>query len=625
MCGIVGFFDRKNTTTQRTLEAMMASLRHRGPDAEGFYLDQIESSQVGLGHRRLSVIDISDHANQPMSFDYLTIVYNGEVYNFKEIRDKLIKENYFFTTNGDTEVILKAFHKWGVQSINLFRGMFSFCIVDKKNKKSYLVRDRVGVKPLYFYQNHSIFLFSSEMKAFYAHPLFKKSISEKSLQFYLHYGYMGQDQAIFDRTQKVKPGHYIEYDFLKNEWSERSYWNLTDFYHAPKFDFNETQSIQQLHELLIDSFSLRMVSDVPVGVFLSGGIDSSLIAAILQKNSSEKLNTFTIGFGNKNFDESHHARKIAEHLGTEHHEKMCSSNEAEKIIEQLPLIYDEPFADISAIPTTLLAEFTKQKVTVALSGDGGDELFCGYSSYLLNQNRFNKIANLPFKKLLGKILNKIPDPFMALYHTHYDIYNRYLKFKSVLSNEQLEEKYHSILHTFTQYDMNKLMLNNQHPILFSDSFSNLNTLERMMIIDFKQYLPDDILVKVDRATMYYSLEGREPLLDHKILEFAAQLPIHLKQNKWILKQILAQYIPNAYFERKKHGFGVPVNQWLRTELKYLLDKYLDPGKIKTQGLFNPNYIAKLKKSFLHSKTNDNRIWTLLVFQLWHEQHAGTHF
>ncbi len=625
MCGIAGFIGQKNNSDIGHLQSMLRSQVHRGPDAEGTIFETVGDYQIALGHRRLSIIDTSELANQPMIYDNLTIVYNGEVYNFAEIKIELQAAGYTFISEGDTEVVLKAFHQWGVESVNKFRGMFSFCIYDKNTKKAYLFRDRVGVKPFYYSHVDHNLIFSSETKSFHHHPKFKNTICQHGLNLYFQYGYIPAPWTIFSGIKKIRPGYFVEYDLVKNTLAENKYWDMSSYYLLPRAKLDMHEATEELHDILSESFSLRMVSDVPVGVLLSGGIDSSLVASILQSNASKPIDTFTMGFDNKSLDESEHARKIAKHLGTHHHEQMCTWKDADEMISHLPTMYDEPFADSSAIPTALISKFAKQKVSVVLSGDGGDEMFCGYSAYALSDKRFHKINKIPFKKGVSKILDFVPDPMMSLYRANYDLYTRYLKFKSLFSHENIEDKYRSITRTFTSYDITKLILNNQSVSIHSAILPEVNTLERMMLVDFNHYLPDDIMVKVDRATMYYSLEGREPLLDHKILEFAAQLPIEIKLNKLILKNILAKYLPVSYFDRKKHGFGVPVNAWLKKELRYLLDKYLNKVKIQQQGIFNHHYISKLCQSFLHSNTNDNRIWTLLTFQMWHEKYFGESF
>lgn len=613
MCGIAGYIEKRPVSSIETIRAMTNSQAYRGPDAEGFYFNSMGESTVALGHRRLSILDMADHANQPMEFENLVIVYNGEVYNYADIRNELQIENYVFSTQGDTEVVLKAFHKWGVSAVNKFRGMFAFCIVDKEQKKLWLVRDRAGVKPLYYYHDKQTLLFSSEVKSFQYHSCFKSEICHQGLNLYFQYGYIPAPWTIFSGARKVKPGHYIEYDLNNNEILEKQYWNLSEYYSKPKLSHSEQYLTDHLQSILSDSLKLRMISDVPVGVLLSGGIDSTLVASILQASTSTPIDTFTMGFNKADYDESTHARKIASYLGTHHHEKICTLKEAESVIPLIPKIYDEPFADTSAIPTALISEFVRKKVTVVLSGDGGDELFCGYDSYLINERRFRNIDKIPFKNTIAKMLDVLPTPIIANH-------DRYLKLKTVMKCDSLEQQYQTVTQTFTNYDLNKLLLTGSAAYNLSISRHDLSPFEKMMLVDFNQYLPDDLMVKVDRATMYYSLEGREPLLDHTILEYAAQIPIQYKKSKLILKNILKKYIPTEYFERKKHGFGVPINDWLRNELQHLLKKYFDPEKIIKQGIFNHDYITRLYRSFMQNKTDCTRIWTLLVFQMWYEEY-----
>lgn len=626
MCGIAGFFNDLEENHIDILRGMLKHLAHRGPNSEGHFFENRAPKMVALGHRRLSIIDVSDNANQPMVYDNLVIIYNGEVYNFIEIRKQLEEEGYQFNTEGDTEVILKAFHKWKLNCLDKFRGMFSFCIYDKNEKKAYLIRDRVGTKPLYYYKDDSAFIFASELGSLRQHPEFKSDLCEQGTSLYFQYGYIASPYSIFQSTKKIKPGHYIEYDLIHHTCKEEKYWDLSHYYQLPKLSISESEAVERLHEELSHAFSLRMIADVPVGVLLSGGIDSSLIASILQANTTRPIDTFTISFSQKEYDESVYAKKIAEHLGTKHHEQLCTPQQAQAIIADLPKMYGEPFADTSAIPTALLAKFAKQKVTVALSGDGGDELFCGYSAYLLNQQRFQYVDKIPFKKALKKLWQFFPDDQVGFYGINYDLYSRYLKLKSIFGLLPIEDKYMSITRTFTHYDLNHLFARSQSIFPTSHTiFSNMHALERMMLLDFNYYLPDNLMVKVDRASMYYSLEGREPLLDHKVLEFAAQLPIHLKINKNILKIILEKYVPRSYFDRKKQGFGVPIHAWLRNEFSYLIKQYLCPNKIKAQGIFNEKYVTKLCQSFMRSQTNDNRIWTLLIFQMWYEEYFNEAF
>jgi len=619
MCGIVGVIDYNQSSSKRVLKKMTDTLYHRGPDDSGYEFFEEEEYQLGFGHRRLSIQDqdLSTHGHQPMSYGDLSIIYNGEVYNFKEIREELEILGYTFFSNSDTEVILKAFHQWGIKSVDKFRGMFAFSIYDKEKDKIYIFRDRVGVKPLYYYQKDGLFLYASELKAFYSHPKFKKSINKKALSLYLQLGYIQAPYTIFKDTYKLEPAHYLIYDLTLNLVEIKKYWDIVNFYNR-KIDISYESAKKNLEQILVDSFLLRMVSDVPVGTFLSGGVDSSIVTAILQKNSNIPINTFTIGFEEEEYNEAPYAKNIAKYLGTNHTEHYCSKQDAINIIPTLPELYDEPFGDSSAIPTTLVSQVAKNKVTVVLSGDGGDELFSGYSSYALFDERYKKIDNIPFKLLLKNILNYISDPYIKVQGYNEKYYLKYLKLKNSLEHINISNMFKVSNSVFTKYEVKKI-LNGYYFFKEDIEYEEFHNLEKMMISDFKGYLADDILVKVDRASMSISLESREPLLDNKIIEFTSMLPIEYKQNKRILKDILSNYIPRELFERKKTGFGIPINSWLRGELRYLLDIYLDSNFIEKQNIFNREYIQDLKSLFLNNKNNDRKIWTILMFQMWYKK------
>lgn len=616
MCGIVGIIDYTKTSDISILENMRDSLFSRGPNDAGLEFYENSFCQVGLGHRRLSILDLSSLGHQPMSYEHLTIVFNGEVYNFQAIKQELQFLGYEFISHSDTEVILKAFYHWGIECVSKFRGMFAFSIYDKKENKVYLFRDRVGVKPLYCFYKDDIFLFASELKALYQHPSFEKIIDTKAVSLFLQFGYIQAPYSIFKNTFKLEPAHYLEYDLSYKSFKIKQYWEVLDSYKKEKENSYENAK-DELEKLLQESFALRTVSDVPIGTFLSGGVDSSLVTAILQHNMSNKLSTFTIGFEDKSYNEAGFAKNIANYLNTNHTEYYCSNQDAMNIIPTLPTIYDEPFGDSSAIPTILVSQIAKKSVSVILSGDGGDEVFCGYSSYSLFESRFKKIDVLP-KAMIKKILNCIPDPLYALYNMNEKYYLKYLKFKNTLEHGDIANMYKVANSVFTKHEVESVLKNNYFYIK-DDIVKDISHLERMMVSDFKGYLCDDILVKVDRASMSVSLEAREPLLDHKIIEYAARLPIEYKKDKRILKDILSNYIPRNLFERPKAGFGIPINDWLRKELKYLLDEYLNEEEIKRSNIFNEHYVQELKRLFLEGKNNDRKIWTLLMFQMWYKE------
>ncbi|MCX6723491.1 MAG: asparagine synthase (glutamine-hydrolyzing), partial [Candidatus Staskawiczbacteria bacterium] len=394
MCGIIGIRDFRNKISPQILSKMTDILSYRGPDDSGIYID--EKNNVGFGHRRLSILDLSSAGHQPMSDDNenIWVTFNGEIYNFKEIRKELENKGHRFKSNSDTEVIVKSYEEWGIEAVKKYRGMFAFAIWDKTKEKLFLVRDRAGVKPLYYYHKDNLFLFSSELKSFHQHPKFEKEINFDALALFLQFGYILAPHTIFQDAYKLNPGHYLEID-KNGSLKEIKYWDITDYYLEKPINKPEDEIEKELEQILIESFNYRMVSDVPVGVFLSGGIDSSLVAALLQTNSKNSIKTFTIGFNEKEYNEAPYAKKIARHLKTDHNEIYCTSKDALEIIPKLSEIYDEPFGDSSSIPTYLVSKFARQQVKVALSADAGDELFCGYSRYELLNNYYKIIQKTP--------------------------------------------------------------------------------------------------------------------------------------------------------------------------------------------------------------------------------------
>ncbi|MDW8136802.1 MAG: asparagine synthase (glutamine-hydrolyzing) [Thermodesulfobacterium sp.] len=636
MCRIVGFWDRSwkgDYSLEKVIIDMRDSMIHGGPDDAGTFIDK--NTAFALGHRRLAILDLSPAGHQPMEFLGLVITYNGEVYNFREIAKELEKDGYKFFSSSDTEVILKAFHRWGFSATEKFRGMFAFCIWDKAEKRLILCRDRIGVKPLYYYYSDGLFMFASELKAFHYHPKFRKKLSFKGLALFLQYGFITSPFSIFENVHKLEPGHFLILE-ANGELKKFPYWRVDEYFRAEKLKGSEEELAEELESLLNESFKLRMVSDVPVGLFLSGGIDSSTVCALLQKDSTEPLKTFTIGFYEKDFNEAEYAKKIAEYLGTDHTELYCTPKEAFEVIHKWTQIYDEPFGDSSGIPTYLVSELAKSKVKVSLSADGGDEQFCGYTRYWIVGDYFNKLNKIPFLGLLSKSLSlispevalnlyKIFKPFLPKWTNFRD---KYIKLRNILSTNTIEMQYDVSNKIFLLDDLNCLFLNN-HSIV-DHGFKMLLDVEKheafsfMMLYDFTTYLPDDILVKVDRATMSVSLEGREPLLDHKIIEFTSRLPINMKYrsgiSKFLLRKILYKYVPKELVDRPKMGFGVPIYEWFKGELKELYRAYLDSERIKKESLFNYRTVEDLLKKFFEGRgVNHNKLWLLFVFELWKEK------
>ena len=620
MCGIAGFCDFNKKLNYKNLMEVTDVLHHRGPDDSGYKLYENKNVNIGLGHRRLSILDLTSHGHQPMKFENLEIAYNGEVYNFEEIKTELEEFNYTFTSHSDTEVILKAYHKWGIKAVDKFNGMFAIAIYDNINDKLILIRDRAGVKPLYCYNKDNLFLFSSELKSFSQVKEFHKNINKDSVKEYLKFGYIPQPLTIFDNTYKLEAGKYLEYNLKTKVLNIETYWNIDKFYEKEKLDISFEEALNKTEELLKSSFNYRMVSDVPVGVFLSGGYDSSAVSAILQANSTTKIKTFTIGFKEEKYNEAIYAKKVAKHLGTEHYEYYLSQKDALEILPKLPEIYDEPFGDSSAIPTIMVSQFAKKHVTVSLSADGGDELFSGYPSYNNIYNLYEKFNKFCKFNGLSKI-DKIINPYqISQYLKTYNLEGKFYKFCELLKNSNSPSKFYDT-NTKYFYDVEiEKLLNRKYNSL--ETYSE-NSIDNMLCHSFKTYLNDDILTKVDRATMSVSLEGREPLLDYRLIEFVAQLPIEYKQagcqTKYILKEIVHKYIPKEMMDRGKMGFSIPIFEWFSDELKVYFEEYLSEKAISESGIFDYKYVQTMKKSYYNGYGNPHKLWLILMFQMWWEK------
>jgi asparagine synthase (glutamine-hydrolysing) len=631
MCGISGFIDYTNQSTSEVLVKMTDTLHHRGPDGSGYEFFQTNHYQLGFGHRRLSIIDLSEAGKQPMNFKHIWITFNGEVYNYNEIKNELIALNHQFIGHSDTEVILHAYAQWGISCIEKFIGMFAFVIYDSISQEIYCVRDRAGIKPFFYYWQDGLFLFASELKAFHQHPQFKKEINLDAVAAFMQFGNVPTPHCIFKNCYKLKPGHYLKFSLHTSEILIHKYWDVYDAYNKPKLDISFAEAKIETEKILKSAFDYRMISDVPVGVFLSGGYDSACVAALLQKDRSEKLKTFTIAVPDIGLNEAPYAEEVAKHVGTEHYEYQCSQLEALELITDLPYYYDEPFADSSAIPTTLVCKMAKKQVTVALSADAGDEIFAGYNRYDYMMKHGKILNQLPqfIRKGMSGIMSSIHSDKIPVLKNKYNFHNRYEKLKVLLNDPSPKNM---MLSLSKQYDESQL----KH--LLKCAFNNLDTaylsdalckefdspLSYMMAIDYQTYLLDDILQKVDRASMTSSLEGREPFLDHRIIEWAAQLPDHYKyyngSKKHILKEIVHQYIPKELMDRPKMGFAIPIEKWLMHDLKEKVLYYLDDEKIEQENIFEVRAIQKLKTDFYSGKKEyANKIWYLLMFQMWYEK------
>lgn len=632
MCGIVGSINSRKD--ENILKKMLEIEAYRGPNDRGIFVKQIDDRYVHLGHNRLSIQDLSSHGHQPFVSDCgnFIIVFNGEVYNFKSIRDELKKLGYSFVSESDTEVILYAYKAWGMECLEKFIGMFAFAILDKKLEKMFLVRDRAGVKPLYYYDNGEDFLFSSELKSFHEHPSFQKELNKEVLPYYFQFGYIPAPHTIFKNCHKLESGHYLELGIRNNELKIRRYWSVDDCYEKEKFDKSEAEIVDDLEELLTDAVEQRMVSDVPVGVFLSGGYDSSLVTALLSKNKHRKLHTYTIGFEDKKYNEAEHAKIIAKHFGTEHTEYYVSKKDMLDKVETLPFYYDEPFGDSSAIPTMIVSELAKKDVTVALSADGGDEAFCGYSKYFFLQ-KVSKIFSSDFKKsILKRTLNALNENSVEKLNALFpqsmqqtNIKDKYNKFKRAVNADSLKEMFMQASSYVDPIEVDRLLKVEREQQIYSKfaMYDNRHFIDEMMRVDYKTFMVDDVLTKVDRATMSVSLEGRDPLLDHRIIEYMARVPVAQKYKngtgKYLAREILYKHIAPEIIDKPKAGFQIPLAEWLRKDLKPLVEKYVTKSRLDEE-IFDVDMVERVKESVFRGESGHvNTLWFILMFEMWWEK------
>jgi len=642
MCGLTGFINLKNdgSKCEDYLRAMNTALTHRGPDDEGYWIDPQRT--LGMAHRRLSILDLSRQGRQPMlsAGNRYVIAFNGEVYNFSELRRQLTSVQW--RGHSDTEVMLAAIEQWGVESaVKKFVGMFAFALWDKKERLLHLVRDRLGVKPLYYGWQGNSFIFGSELKALQAHPEFKGVIDRNSLTLLLRHNYIPAPYSIYEGVHKLLPGHILSLSLenSKQACAPVPYWSARDIVEQgirDPFTGSEEEAIGQFESILADAVKLRMISDVPLGAFLSGGIDSSTVVALMRAHSSQPIKTFSIGFQEDEFNEARHAKKIANHLGTDHTELYVSPRQAREAIPRLPALFDEPFADSSQIPTFLVSELARQKVTVSLSGDGGDELLGGYVRYGRTNFIWNMIKRCPslLRKFISQVLVSIPPSnWDALFHRIGFLLPPKLRvsntghklhvFSNLLNPESAEDLYKELISCWND-PAGAVLGSREPPTLLSERHHWKTTpsfIERMMFLDLITYMPDDILTKVDRASMGVSLEVRIPFLDHRVVEFAWRLPLQMKikngEGKWLLKQILYKYVPKQMMERPKMGFGVPLSSWLRGPLKDWAENLLNEKRLQREGFFDPRLIREKWSEHLSGKRNwQPFLWNVLMFQAW---------
>lgn len=615
MCGILGHLAINCTISKNMFLESLEFITHRGPDDFGIEFHICDLFEFYQGFKRLSIIDLSIAGHQPMSFDNLTITFNGEVYNYIEIREELLTLNYSFDSNTDTEVILKAYHYWGNRAFEKFNGMFAISIYDSLSQKIILVRDRVGIKPLYWYWDNNSFVYSSEIKPILNFDNIDKSFNTNKINSFLSNGYVPSPYTVFNRIFSLEPGHILE--FTHGEIKIDKYWSLIDKFNNSKITSDSEEKIKiKLDELISSSVKYRMISDVPIGAFLSGGIDSSLVSAIMQKESNSAINTFSIGFKETKYDEAPFARTISKHIGSNHNELYLSMEETKELVPEMIQNFDMPFGDSSSIPMMLVSKLAKEKVTVSLSGDGGDELFCGYKLYdqALRFSKFVAMAKLIKPLRLSIINSKIGKQnykYLNLLYT--DTQQGIINSGSFVSQIYLEG-----LVKNSEAKVDEILIDN------SNKSSNIQ--EANMLLNMKTYLPDDILKKVDISSMAVSLEARVPLLDTRIIEYSFSIPHHLKyykgEKKYILKELLYDYIPKELVDRPKKGFSVPISHWLHNDMYYLVSQASDKQFILNQGIFELKVINELVLLFKIQPNNyylNSIVWNFVVFQLWYKE------
>jgi asparagine synthase (glutamine-hydrolysing) len=625
MCGIAGIVDLRNAECIAMLNRMATALANRGPDGNGVISITSRNSTVGLAHTRLAIQDLTENGAQPMNYREFWISFNGEIYNFKELRLQLAAVGHNFQTESDTEVVLHAFSEWGESAFEKFVGMFAIALLDGQAGLLYLVRDRLGVKPLCYYSERNRLIFGSHFNAIKYAVGSSLELDSNSAAHYFQVGVVPGTRSIYRNCGKIAAGSFLKIDVTDLSRELHIYWNPGDAFYQPKLRVDLPDATDRLNELLVSSCRYRMISDVPYGVFLSGGYDSSTVAAIMSRNTPGVLKTFTVGFHEGN-NEAIAAKQIAAHLGTDHHEIYCDASKARPIIEELPDIYDEPFGDSSAIPTILVSRLAREHVKVAISADGGDELFAGYSSYVRLSTFRNLVKTIPrqIRGMLGHDFLRSLNFFRYLPGRRSNrLYNLFRSLTSDLDTTC--ERYHIL----SQCAPHKLISSLFCRDLFTandrataDSHGGMSAIDRAILADSTAYLPDDILVKVDRATMSVGLEGREPLLDHRLYEFAASLPIDLKfseqETKRVLRAVAHRYIPKPLLNRPKSGFSVPVHNWLRTSLSDLFDDICFGNNFGSHGLYDINNARAILNEFKQGKFwFQPLIWRIFAFELWH--------
>ena len=652
MCGIAGFYNPAGFHSgwaEQCAGAMATVIAHRGPDDSGEWIDG--EAGIALSHCRLSILDLSPAGHQPMvsASGRYVLIFNGEIYNHMELRAELV--NQLWRGHSDTETLLAAIERWGLEpSLRKSVGMFALGLWDRHTRVLTLARDRMGEKPLYYGWQGCTFLFGSELKALRCHPEFRREIDRNAISLFLSYGYIPAPHSIYQGIHKLIPGTILRMSDFAQRWSlpqPEPYWSLTEAVvagQADPFRSSEDDAILELETRLSEAICHQMVADVPLGAFLSGGIDSSTVVALMQAQSTRPVKTFTIGFVEQGYNEAEHAKKVAKHLGTEHTELYVTSREAMDVIAKLPMLYDEPFGDASAIPTFLVSQLARQHVTVSLSGDGGDELFGGYGHYFqypLLWQRLNRLPTFVWRNIAAlaaiapvKLMNALGEPLLALRGraATIPIGVRLRQVASAMSYGSDDDFVQAMRAELI--GVGEVIAKNGEASGSVDRgdghpgpLPSAHLSERMMHHDAMRYLPDDILVKVDRAAMSVSLETRVPLLDHRVVEFAARLPLGLKirngSGKWVLRQVLYRHVPQALVERPKKGFGVPTDSWVREgQVRQWAEALLDRQRLNQEGFLKPDVIQSRWKEHLSGRYNwQGMLWRILMFQAWlSEQH-----
>lgn len=646
MCGFTGFLTSNapfnDLEANRLLHRMGDAIANRGPDSFGCWTDP--ASGLGLAHRRLAIVELSSAGKQPMTSvsGRYVVVFNGEVYNHIRLRNRLEHEGLLTSRwrgCSDTETLLACFEAWGIEgTLHSAVGMFAMAIWDATNRVLTLVRDRLGEKPLYYgwqgQGSESVFLFGSELSALRRHPAFAAEVNRDALALYMRHNCIGGKHSIYTGVLKLEPGHMLTVSSTSPEPVVRSWWSAAEVATlgvAQSFVGSHDEAVNALETLLRDAVGQQMMADVPLGAFLSGGIDSSTVVALMQAQSSRPVRTFSIGFHEEGYNEAVHAKAVARHLGTDHTELYVTPEQALAVIPKLPSLYSEPFADSSQIPTFLVSQLARQHVTVSLSGDGGDELFCGYTRYQMTAGLWGKVSRLPrpLRQLLAGFISAVPprawDRLFGVLPLS-RVGDKLHKGAALLGSRTVEDLYQGMVSHWN--DPASVVLGATEPATVLTeavpALQHLGDVERMMALDMLSYLPDDILVKVDRAAMGVSLETRVPFLDHRLLEFAWSLPLDYKLRggvtKWPLRQVLYRHVPRELIERPKMGFGVPIDNWLRGPLRDWAESLLAESRLRSEGFFNPEQIRQKWTEHLSGRRNwQYHLWDVLIFQAWLEE------